>query len=71
MMALNQVHTHITPEGCISRVNNGQKKIDWASIRNNASVAVRGFAPALAQARAVMVHNAAHPYLIKKGGGSS
>ena len=51
MMALNQVHTHLTPEGRISRVNKRGRKIDGAPIRNNADIAVREFPRALCKAK--------------------
>ncbi len=67
MRPVQGVHTNTALGGRLLGVNDGQKEIDRAPIRNNESVAVREFPPALAQARAVMVHNAGHPYYIKGG----
>jgi len=51
MMALNQVHTHLTPEGRFLLVNKRGRKIGGAPIRNNAGIAVREFPRALCKAK--------------------
>ncbi len=71
MMPVSEVHAH-PPSGIFSEVNSIEKASSGAPKGINWPVlGVKAFPPALAQARAVMVKNAGHPYLMKKGGGDS